>query len=104
MWGIDLDEVKMKAATRIVLTIFFVGLIPMGVVWGQGLDAIIEEALQRNPEILAAKRRWGAVKAKVPQVRTWPDPHYLEGGGPTNSPSSPQHHSKSALTCPLKDP
>ncbi|MCZ6800525.1 MAG: TolC family protein [Nitrospirae bacterium] len=38
------------------------------------LQALIEEAFQQNPEIQAAKQRWEAVKARVPQVQSLPDP------------------------------
>lgn len=35
---------------------------------------LIEELTQRNPEIKAARERWDASKAVVPQVQTLPDP------------------------------
>jgi outer membrane protein TolC len=35
---------------------------------------LVEEALQNNPEILAAKQRWEVFKEKVPQARALPDP------------------------------
>ena len=38
------------------------------------LDLLIEEALQNNPEILAAKKKWEVFKEKVPQARALPDP------------------------------
>ena len=38
------------------------------------LDTLIEEALQRNPEIQTAKQRWEATKATIPQVQSLPDP------------------------------
>jgi outer membrane protein TolC len=38
------------------------------------LANLTEEALQRNPEIKAARERWEAAKAVVPQVQTLPDP------------------------------
>jgi outer membrane protein TolC len=38
------------------------------------LEALIEEAFQRNPEIQAAKQRWEATKATIPQVQSLPDP------------------------------
>lgn len=38
------------------------------------LSSLIEEVTQRNPEIKAAKQRWEAAKAVVPQVQTLPDP------------------------------
>ena len=38
------------------------------------LQPLIEEAFQQNPEIQAAKQRWEAAKARIPQVQTLPDP------------------------------
>ncbi|MBI4400842.1 MAG: TolC family protein [Nitrospirae bacterium] len=38
------------------------------------LGSLIEELTQRNPEIKAARERWEAAKAVVPQVQTLPDP------------------------------
>jgi len=39
-----------------------------------GLGALVREALENNPEIKAARQRWDAGKAVVPQVQTLPDP------------------------------
>lgn len=38
------------------------------------LAALVDEMIQRNPEIKAARERWEAAKAVVPQVQTLPDP------------------------------
>ena len=38
------------------------------------LKTLIEEARERNPEILAARERWEASKAIVPQMRALPNP------------------------------
>lgn len=38
------------------------------------LDALIEQVTLRNPEIKAARSRWEAAQAVVPQVQTLPDP------------------------------
>ncbi len=38
------------------------------------LTTLVKEALQRNPEIRAARERWEASKAVTPQVETLPDP------------------------------
>ncbi len=38
------------------------------------LEQLIEEAIQNNPEILAAKKKWEVFKEKVPQARALPDP------------------------------
>jgi outer membrane protein TolC len=38
------------------------------------VDQLVDEALQNNPEILAAKQRWEVFKEKVPQASALPDP------------------------------
>jgi len=38
------------------------------------LDPLIEEAKKNNPEILAAKKRWEASKARIPQAKSLDDP------------------------------
>lgn len=43
------------------------------------LSSLIEELIQQNPEIKAARERWEAAKAVVPQVATLPDPKVLLG-------------------------
>jgi cobalt-zinc-cadmium efflux system outer membrane protein len=43
------------------------------------LGALVQEATQNNPEIKAARQRWEAAKAVVPQVGTLPDP-VISGG------------------------
>jgi cobalt-zinc-cadmium efflux system outer membrane protein len=50
------------------------------------VEQLIEEAVQNNPEILAAKRRWEVFKEKVPQARALPDP--MLGLGITNLPTN----------------
>ena len=40
------------------------------------VEQLIAEAVQNNPEILAAKKRWEVFKEKVPQARTLPDPMF----------------------------
>jgi outer membrane protein TolC len=40
------------------------------------LDSLLEQALGDNPEVLAAQSEWDAAKAKIPQVRWWPDPQF----------------------------
>jgi cobalt-zinc-cadmium efflux system outer membrane protein len=41
---------------------------------GLTLDGVVQEALENNPEILAAKEKWEAQKAVVPQERWLEDP------------------------------
>ena len=38
------------------------------------LDQLVDEALQNNPEILAARKKWEVFKEKVPQASALPDP------------------------------
>jgi len=50
------------------------------------VDQLIEEALQNNPEILAAKKRWEVFKEKVPQTFSLEDP--MLGFGIINLPTN----------------
>ena len=43
------------------------------------LHTLVEEALLRNPNIQAARRRWEASQAIIPQVQSLPDPSLLLG-------------------------
>jgi outer membrane protein TolC len=43
------------------------------------LHTLVEEALLRNPDIQAARRRWEASQAIIPQVQSLPDPSLLLG-------------------------
>ena len=43
------------------------------------LQSLIEELVARSPEIKAARQRWEAAKAVVPQVQTLPDPRLQFG-------------------------
>ncbi|WP_219999472.1 TolC family protein [Nitrospira lenta] len=43
------------------------------------LQSLIEEVVARSPEIKAARERWEAAKAVVPQVQTLPDPRLQLG-------------------------
>jgi cobalt-zinc-cadmium efflux system outer membrane protein len=40
------------------------------------LEQLVEEAIQNNPEILAARKKWEVFKEKVPQARALPDPMF----------------------------
>jgi outer membrane protein TolC len=50
------------------------------------VDQLIDEALQNNPEILAAKKRWEVFKEKVPQTFALEDP--MLGLGIVNLPTN----------------
>ena len=45
------------------------------------LEVLIREALERNPEIQAARHAIEAKRARIPQVRAWPDPTVSLGYG-----------------------
>ncbi len=50
------------------------------------VNQLVDEALQSNPEILAAKQKWEVFKEKVPQARALPDPMF--GFGIINLPTN----------------
>ena len=43
------------------------------------VDQLVDEALQNNPEILAAKKRWEVFKEKIPQASALEDPMFSFG-------------------------
>ena len=45
----------------------------------ENVDRLVEEALENNPEILAAKRKWEVYKQKVPQAYALEDPMFSFG-------------------------
>lgn len=47
---------------------------PAALTSGEKLDALVREALERNPEIQAARRAIDAKRARIPQSKAWPDP------------------------------
>jgi cobalt-zinc-cadmium efflux system outer membrane protein len=59
-WGIILIVILLKAAT----------------VFGLELEEAVSQALQKNPEILAAKSVWLAKSKGVAAQATWPDPQF----------------------------
>jgi outer membrane protein TolC len=50
------------------------------------VDQLVEEALQNNPEISAAKRKWDVFKEKIPQASALEDPMF--GFGIVNLPTN----------------
>jgi cobalt-zinc-cadmium efflux system outer membrane protein len=54
------------------------------------VDQLVDEALQNNPEILAAKKRWEVYKERIPQARALEDPMF--GFGIINLPTSFSFH------------
>jgi outer membrane protein TolC len=47
---------------------------PAGAKGAASLTALVQEAMERNPEIQAARRANQAKRARVPQAGAWPDP------------------------------
>jgi outer membrane protein TolC len=45
----------------------------------ENVDRLVEEALQNNPEIMAAKKRWEVFKEKIPQASALDDPMFSFG-------------------------
>jgi outer membrane protein TolC len=78
-----------------VIFFFFLVLVPLSS-WAQSetprlnVDQLVDEALQNNPEILAAKSKWEAYKQKVPQASALEDPMF--GFGIINLPTSFSFH------------
>ncbi len=54
------------------------------------VDQLVDEALQNNPEILAAKKKWEVYKEKIPQAKAFEDPMF--GFGIINLPTSFSFH------------
>ncbi len=68
----------LKMLKNIFLTIL-IGVFLLSSIGAQASDKIylgpiIKEARENNPEILAAKKRWEAAKARVPQAKSLDDP------------------------------
>ena len=70
---------SMLGAAWLSLTMFVTPAVLAAEETGLSLGSLIEELTQRNPEIKAARERWEAAKAVVPQVQTLPDPRLQIG-------------------------
>jgi outer membrane protein, heavy metal efflux system len=57
---------------------------------GLNVDQLVDEAIQNNPEILAAKKKWEVYKEKIPQASALEDPMF--GFGIINLPTSFSFH------------
>ena len=77
------------------------------------LDALVREATERNPEILAARRAVEAKRARIPQAGAWADPTVsLSYGGNAfppftvmrADPSSMIAHSPAVCQCNSRTP
>ncbi|MSR64487.1 MAG: TolC family protein [Verrucomicrobiae bacterium] len=61
--------------TRIIKLLLAASLLlPAAARAQDALDGWIATALQKNPQLLAAKKRWEAAKHKIPQARAFEDP------------------------------
>ena len=84
----------MKATSKLLFA-FFIAVLIMGAqsfVWGQEsrptpleLNALIEEALSKNPDVLAAKSKWEVLRERPPQAGALDDP--MLGLGIVNLPT-----------------
>jgi outer membrane protein TolC len=73
----QLRENPSDKAGRLCRTVFFVVsllALTMGVARSEDLDTLVQEALERNPAILAARRAVDARKSLIAAARTLPDP------------------------------
>ena len=63
------------------ILLFFLFLIPLSSLAQSertflNVDKLVEEALQNNPEILAAKKKWEVYKERIPQASAFEDPMF----------------------------
>jgi outer membrane protein TolC len=79
-----------KSSYLVVLFLFFISIPLSSQAQPEkpslNVDQLVEEAIQNNPEIQAAKQRWEIFKEKVPQARALPDPMF--GFGIVNLPTN----------------
>jgi len=77
-------------STRVVLCFSFIFIPMLGQAQAEksflNADRLVDEALQNNPEIQAAKSKWEVYKEKVPQTYAFEDPMF--GFGIINLPTS----------------
>ncbi|MEW6545262.1 MAG: hypothetical protein AB1411_16860, partial [Nitrospirota bacterium] len=74
MTNIQRIQMAMPAAACLFLVLLLAPAVPAAEEARLSLAGLIEELAQRNPEIKAARKRWEAAQAIVPQVQTLPDP------------------------------
>jgi cobalt-zinc-cadmium efflux system outer membrane protein len=69
-----------KTALLLCITLLAYALVPNSYPKAQSLEVLLQEALQNNPELKAAEKKWDAAKAMIPQAGAWMDPMLsLEG-------------------------
>lgn len=63
-----------KAFILFLVNIFILNASPLYPLDNLPLDTLVNEAKEKNPEIQAAKRRWEASKARIPQAKSLDNP------------------------------
>src|SRR3989338_11359866 len=63
-----------KLCALILVSVFILNLRPIYPFETLSLDALIKEAKENNPEILAAKKRYDASIARIPQAKSLDNP------------------------------
>lgn len=70
--------IRVMALSMAVAAVVYMGPVVLAAQAAQesrlSLDNLVTEVMERNPEVRAARERWEAAKAIVPQVQTLPDP------------------------------
>jgi outer membrane protein TolC len=66
------------------LLLFFAGV--ASIAYAQSLDELVEEALRANPEIIAAQKRYEAMRQRPAQESSLPDPMLSVGYNSTGNP------------------
>lgn len=62
-----------------IIAFYFLVTAPFAFSDDLNLDELIDIALKKNPEILAAESRFNATRFKIPQVQSLPDPMFMIG-------------------------
>jgi cobalt-zinc-cadmium efflux system outer membrane protein len=63
-----------KTTSLVCIMLLACALIPDSYPKAQSLEVLVQEALQNNPKLKAAEKKWDAAKAMVPQAGAWMDP------------------------------
>ena len=71
---------KAKSIVIILIFCFLMSAVKGSIAYSENrdqplvLDKLTEEARNNNPKILAARKRWEASRARIPQAKAWEDP------------------------------
>ncbi|PIP20360.1 MAG: hypothetical protein COX40_05240, partial [Candidatus Omnitrophica bacterium CG23_combo_of_CG06-09_8_20_14_all_40_11] len=71
------SSIRKKFLTGIILFLVNIFILSNTILYSDellSLDSLLKEAIQNNPEILAAKKRWEASLARVPQAKSLDNP------------------------------